>query len=263
MGQRRSVYRSGLMLCLMATQSPAFAGEGQEDAGCRIEIVDRAIDHHGGDRYRHSRARLQLCSKPGCYEVSAAVDGGLYEYRVKGPVRGGVREVVASNDRVLHWHDGRAMEVTPESEVALRDWVMGRVYFAFLPYRLDDDSVVGEDLGLETWAGRELHKVKVTFAAGSSTDADDEFLYWFDPRTGRLEQFAYSFVGSPGGLRFRRLYNFRRVGGLLFFDQENWGAAGDDLRVEQIDSGFVTSMERISTVELESIQVDDWGSAVN
>jgi hypothetical protein len=246
----------------MAMLSPAFAGQGP-DVGSRIEIVDRAIALHGGDRYRHSRARFELCSKPGCYEVSAAVDGGLYEYRVKGPVRGGVREVVATNDRVLHWSNGRVMEVTPEGEVALRDWVMGRVYFSFLPYRLDDDSVVQEDLGLESWAGRELHKVKVTFVPHSSTDADDEFVYWFDPQTGRLEQFAYSFAGSPGGLRFRRLYNFRRIGGLLFSDQENWGAAGDELRVEQIDSDFVASMERISTVELQNVQVDDWNAAVN
>lgn len=261
MSQRRSVPIYALMLCLMAAQSVAFAGEGQ-DTGSGTEIVERAIAHHGGERYRNSRTRFELCSKSGCYDVSAAVDGGFYEYRVKGPVREGVREVVVSNDRVLYWHDGQAMKVTPENEVALRDWVMGRVYFSFLPYRLDDDSVVQEDLGLETWNGRELHKVKVTFIPGSSTDADDEFLYWFDPQTARLEQFAYSFVGSPGGLRFRRLYNFRRIGGLLFCDQENWGATGDELRVEQIDSDFLTSMERISTVELASIQVDDWSAAV-
>ena len=55
----------------------------------------------------------------------------------------------------------------------------------------------------------------MTFAAGSSTDAEDEYLYWFDPETARLEQFAYSFQGRPGGLRFRRLDNYRRVGGIL------------------------------------------------
>jgi hypothetical protein len=252
----------GLILYLVAGQGWDIAEAG-EIASTRVDIVDRAIQYHGGDRYRQSRTRLELCSKPGCYEVSAAVQGGRYEYRVRGPVRGGVREVLASNDRLVYWQNDAAMEIPPERETPLRDWVMGRVYFSFLPYRLEDESVVKEDLGIETWSGRQLHKVKVTFVPGSSTDADDEFLYWFDPETGRLEQFAYSFVGSPGGLRFRPLFNYRRVGGILFFDQENWGAAGDELRVERIDADFVASMERISTVELRNIQVEDLPAGIN
>jgi hypothetical protein len=229
----------------------------------RLDIVDRAIEYHGGGRYLNSQTSLEVCSRPGCYEVSATVQGGRYEYRVKGPYRGGVREVLVNNKRVLQWQDGEGMVVTPDREAALRDWAMGRVYFCFLPYRLDDDSVVQEDLGVERWSGRELHKVKVTFMPGTSTDAEDEFLYWFDPASGRLEQFAYSFVGSPGGLRFRKLHNFRRIGGLLFFDQENWGAAGDELTVELINPDFVADMEKISSVELRNIHVDDPTDAVN
>ena len=113
-----------------------------------------------------------------------------------------------------------------------------------------------EDLGVEEWEGRRLHKVKVTFVAGSSTDADDEFLYWFDPASARLEQFAYSFAGRPGGLRFRRLDNYRRVGGILFFDQANLGVEGAGLRVDQIDPAFVRErMREISRVELRDITV--------
>ena len=223
----------------------------------RADIVDRAIEYHGGDRFRESRTQLELCSKPGCYEVSAAIQGGLYEFRVRGPYRGGERVVLVTNDRVRHWQDELEVEVPPDRRAALRDWAMGRVYFCFLPFRLNDDSVIKEDLGLEEWSGRNLHKVKVTFAPGTSTDSEDQFLYWFDPSSGRLEQFAYSFVGRPGGLRFRQLSNFRRVGGLLFFDQENWGAAGDALTVDEISPAFVATMEKISSVELRNIQVDD------
>ena len=247
---------AGLALSISAFQPPIHA-EPPPGRQARLEIVNRAIEYHGGDRYLRSRTSLELCSKSGCYEVSAAVLRGSYEYRVKGPSRGGVREVLVSNDRIAHWQNEREMYVAPEDGAALRDWVMARVYFCFLPYRLDDESAIQEDLGLETWSGRELQKVKVTFVPGTSTGAEDEYLYWFDPATGRLEQFAYSFEGSPGGLRFRRLFNFRRAGGLLFFDQENWGAAGDDLTVGEISPEFVASMERISTVELRNIQVED------
>jgi len=249
-------------MCLILSQGRGLA-ESRPIGGARLDVVDRAIEHHGGDLYLHSRTSLEVCSKSGCYEVSAAVQAGRYEYRVRGPYRGGVREVLVNNDLALHWQDGNEMDVSPEGDTALRDWAMERVYFCFLPYRLNDDSVLKEDLGLERWSGRDLHKVKVTFVPGTSTDAEDEFLYWFDPASGRLEQFAYSFAGSPGGLRFRKLYNFRRIGGLLFFDQENRGTAGDELTVEAISPEFVAAMERISTVELRNIQVEDLSEAIN
>ena len=253
---RKSAWIPCLLLCV------GLLGGGTDTASssdrvARLDIVDRAIEFHGGARYLDSRTDLELCSKSGCYEVSATVRGGHYEYRVKGPYGGGVREVLISNERVLHWEDGTEMPVPSAAETRLRDWVMARVYFCFLPFRLNDESVIKESLGVERWSGRELHKVKVTFEAGTSTDAEDEYLYWFDPSSGRLEQFAYSFVGSPGGLRFRRPFNYRRVGGILFFDQENLGAAGDDLRVEQIDPEFAASMQPVSTVELRDITVDD------
>lgn len=245
-----------LMVYLSLSQAWGLA-ESTQAGSKRLEIVDRAIEYHGGDRFRESRTQLELCSKPGCYEVSAAIQGGRYELRVRGPYRGGVRQVLMTNDGVRQWQDELEVEVVTERQVALRDWAMSRVYFCFLPFRLNDDSVIKEDLGLEGWSGRSLHKVKATFVPGTSTDSDDQFIYWFDPSSGRLEQFAYSFVGSPGGLRFRQLSNFRRVGGLLFFDQENWGAAGDELTVDEINPAFLSKMEKISSVELRNIQVDD------
>lgn len=221
-----------------------------------LPIVERAIAYHGGDLYRASETRLQLCSRSGCFHVGARVAGDLYTYTAEGATRSGQLRVRTRNEGVERWRDGEPVPVQPEEEQALRDWVMARVYFCFLPYRLNDPSVQQQDLGLETWDGRPLHKVKVTFAAGSSTDAHDEYLYWFDPETARLEQFAYSFQGNPGGLRFRRGLNYRRIGGLLFFDQENLGAEGDDLKVDQITPQFVAErMSPVSMVELREIEV--------
>ena len=57
-------------------------------------------------------------------------------------------------------------------------------------------------------------------------------------------------------MRFRRAFNYRRVGGILFFDQENWGIDGPGLGVDQIDPEFVRSLPHVSTVELEDIRVE-------
>jgi len=122
---------------------------------------------------------------------------------------------------------------------------------------LGDPGVAQRDLGLESWGGRQLHRVKITFRAGSSTDAQDEFVYWFDPDNGRMEQFAYSFEGDPGGLRFRRLFNYRRVGGMLFFDQENLGIDADGLDIDQVTPEFVDRrMRLISTVTVDDLRVE-------
>ena len=237
---------------ILVVPAPEFA-----DAQEPVDIVGRSIELHGGDLYESSAVELRLCSGSGCYDLAVTRRDGVYRHRVAGPVRAGHREVEATNDTVRHWLDGVEMPVTDaRAEQGLRDWATARIYFAFLPFRLDDPSAQREDLGQETWGDRELHKVKVTFRAGTSTDAEDEYLYWFDPATARLEQFAYSFEGNPGGLRFRRLDNYRRVGGILFFDQKNLGVEGDDLSVDQIDPEFVEErMRHVSDVRLEIVSV--------
>jgi hypothetical protein len=222
-----------------------------------LEIVQRSIEHHGGEIYLHSESQLRLCSGSGCYEITVRMNDGLYRYRVAGPVSAGHRDVETSNDELTYWHEGELAEVGPANEQNLRDWAMARVYFVYLPFRLNDPSVIQTDLGLENWEGRLLHKVKVTFSPGSSTDAQDEFIYWFNPESARLEQFAYSFDADPDGIRFRSLFNYRRIGGVLFFDQHNHGAEGDHLSVDQITPEFVeTSMRHISTVTLEEVRVE-------
>jgi hypothetical protein len=250
-----AVVRWGARLLALIVLNPALAATTEVPKVQRLDIVDKAIAFHGGEVYIASETVLELCSKSGCYGVSTVVDGGLFEFVVTGRIRGVERKVRATNESVELWQDGAPVVVPADQEMRLRDWAVARIYFCFLPFRLNDDSVFKQDLGLEMWEGRPLHKVKVTFSPGSSTDAEDEYMYWFDPQSGRIEQFAYSFTGDPGGLRFRRPFNYRRVGGVLFFDQENLGMEGTDLSVEDLTPEKVESMRQVSTVQLKTIKV--------
>lgn len=236
--------------CILLTATYA-AGETDE----RLEVVDRAIAVHGGKLFQATETQLKLCSKSGCFDVRARVDGDSFEYEVQGRVRDGVRRVLSTNDRVEVTLDGAPVDVPAADEQAYRDWVMARVYFCFLPYRLNDPGVLKQDLGVEDWDGTALRKVRVTFPPGSSTDAEDVYLYWFEEDTGRLGLFAYSYHGDPGGIRFRRLKNFRKVGGLLFFDQDNLGAEGPDADLDALTPSSVPSLRSISQVELRDIEV--------
>jgi len=241
-----------LIVLLGVGNSSAAEGPGPVS---RLDIVDRSIEFHGGELFQRSASQLRVCSRSGCYAVVSRIDGGLFDLQAEGTVRDEVRRVRVTNDTVELWHDGVPTEVDSEWLQTLRNWVMARVYFVYLPYRLNDGSVFKRDLGLEVWEGRSLHKVKVTFTPGSSSGADDEFLYWFDPETGRLEQFAYSYAGDPGGLRFRRAFNFRRVGGMLFYDQKNWGVEGPSLNVDDISPKVIETWRLVSTVTVEDIEV--------
>lgn len=228
------------------------AAEGAESAA---DLVARSIEHHGGEIYENSEISFRICSKGGCYDVVSRQIGGLYSHTVTGPDGRCVR---ASNDDVSMWREGEKVAVSPGDEQRLRNWVSARIYFALLPYRLQDPSVRLEDMGTEAWDGETLRKVRVTFESGSSTSADDVFLHWFDPETARLVQFAYSFGGDPGGLRFRELFDYRRVGGVLVFDQRNLGVEGDGLAVDMLTPEFVRNeMPEVSVVRLEGVGVDE------
>lgn len=247
------------LLCVQLTVgADRVAAAADDTTDPRLEIVDRAIAFHGQGDYDNSITTLKICSKSGCFRLRSEVDGDRFDHTVTtlpqaGEEREPERKVRITNMTVEEWIDGASQEVAGR-EQRLRDFVNARVYFPFLPYRLNDPSVHQEQMEFQTWENRPLYRVKVTFEAGSSTAANDEYMFWFEPRAGRLQQFAYTF-NERKGLRFRRLFNYRRVGGLLFADQENYGMAGENLSVEQVTPELAATLELISTVRCEDIDV--------
>jgi hypothetical protein len=256
-----------LAVALTAPSSPSVARAQANRAAAptpwvdRLPIVDRAIAHHGGDVYQSSLVSLELCSAGGCFDLAVRSDGGLFEHVVTRREDG--MRVRVTNDTVERWEGGQQVPVPADDEARRRRFVSARVYFAFLPYRLNDPGVWKQDGGVVDWEGRRLHQVQVRFgerAPGGDTGSEtgqtsDEYAYWFDPENGEIVYFAYDFVGEPSGVRFRRAINPRRIGGILFFDQENFGVDGDGLDVTRIDPAFAARLPKISVVELKDIEV--------
>jgi peptidoglycan/xylan/chitin deacetylase (PgdA/CDA1 family) len=260
---------AGLVACSATPGRDGEAPAPRDDGGAQTarRVVDRAIEHHGGDLYTGSRVALTVTSASGSFDVVSEVDGERFRHTVTDPgADGGTRRVRVSNatgETVEEWRGGVPVDLDQDAARRARDFVMARVYFPFLPFRLNDPSVIHEDLGTERWGDRDLRKVRVTFEAGTSTDDQDVYLYWFDPDSGRLEQFAYSFETGDGGLRLRKGFHYRRVGGLLFFDSENWGVSGHGRDVLEITPAFADpetgEMEKISTVVLSDVEVTPVG----
>lgn len=243
---------------LLALWSPAVLLAQAPEKVLSLPIVDKAIEFHGGDLYAHSDSLVTITSASGSFTIEAKLDGGLFDYVVTGAVGRDriVRKVHWTNDVTERWDDGTAVELDDESAQQARDFVNARVYFPYLPYRLNDGNTYKEDLGVEEWDGKMLHKVRVSFREGTSTDDEDQYLFWFDPDTGRMEQLAYSFIVGNGGLRLRKVTQHNRVDGILFTDQENYAINGQGMSVNQITPEFVASeMELMSKVVLTDIEV--------
>lgn len=219
------------------------------------EIVERAFEHHGSELLEEARVSLTVSSQSGSFDV-VAEPGPVFDYVVRRgegedllerrhtnkPEEPEASETRGSGEvRVL---DGRAAQV-------VRDYVSARVYFLFFPYRLQDPNTYLRDLGLESWGGKSLHKVELSFEPGTSTNAKEKFLFWFEPDRAELVQFAYSF---DGGIRFRKLIDPRRVGGVLFASQENYAHDGN-VTVDVITPDFAADMDLLSVVELRDIEV--------
>ncbi len=220
------------------------------------DIVARAIEHHGGDLYGQSKISMTITSLSGSFRIDATRDGGRFEHVVTDPARDGrpERRVQLTNDGVQEWRGGDEIALDAEGERRARAFVDARVFFPLLPYTLRGGDIHFEDMGLETWEDRELQRVKVTFAPGTSNDADDAYAFWFNPETGRVEQFGYDF---DNGLRFRKATSFQRVGGVLFSDQENYAVDGGKVPVDTLTPEYVAgSMRLLSRVMISDVTVE-------
>ncbi len=218
----------------------------------RLDLVDRSIEHHGGPALERSTVALTVTSLSGSFDV-VVEPGAAFEYQVNREVRGKREVTVHTNDNVTRTLDGQPVVLDGDDQQRARDFVSQRVYFLFLPYRLNDPSVWKQDLGAEDWEGRRLRKVKVSFDAGSSSSASSEYLYWYDPDSSELVQFAYSF---EGGLRFRRLENVRPIDGILFADHQNYAIDGSGMSVDVITPDYLRDqMPLLSEIRLTNIVV--------
>ena len=245
-----------LATATVACASGTPTSESSSPGAALPNIVAKAIEFHGGDIYDRSRIAMTITSLSGSFQIDATRDGGKFEYVVTGTIgRDQIdRRVRLTNDNVQEWRNSIESDLDEEGARRARAFADARVFFPLLPYTLKGGDIHFEDRGLETWDGRELQRVKVSFTPGTSNDADDAYTFWFDPDTGRVEQFGYDF---NGGLRFRKATVFNRVGGVLFSDQENYAIDGGKVPVDTLSPEYVReNMELLSTVVLSDITVE-------
>jgi hypothetical protein len=216
------------------------------------KIIDKAIAASGGDKYLDATIEFDFRDR---HYVSTR-KGGLYTYEriTKDSV---TTHDFLSNDGFRREINGSAVEVADSMKVKYTASVNSVVYFALLPYGLNDASVKKRFLRETQLEGKEQYVVEITFGEeGGGEDFEDVFIYWIDKKDFTIDYMAYSFEEGKGiGYRFRKAYNPRRVNGILFFDYINYQPTVDT-KITQLEELYTKGeLKELSKIEILNIEV--------
>ena len=217
-------------------------------------IVDRAIAAHGGERL--DRAEVEFDFRGRHFTVTR--DDGQFTYaRTYTDSTGADVRDVLTNDGVYREVDGERVALSEEERLGVESGVNSVVYFALLPYFLNDPAVQKRYLGEASVEGEPYDKVEVTFRKeGGGQDYEDRFVYWFHRDRHTMDYLAYTFHVNGGGTRFRQAVNPRTVGGVRFADYLNGGADTLGTPIERYDEMLAAGeIDSISEIRLENIEV--------
>jgi hypothetical protein len=229
----------------------AFSCVEKPDAN---KIIDRAIIAAGGDLFLKSTVDFDFRGR----HYKSIRDGGAYRYeRIFLDSLDTVRDVL-NNDGYQRYLNNEVIDVADTMTVKYTASVNSVLYFALLPYGLNDDAVNKDYLGESTIKGAAYYKIKVTFKQeGGGEDFQDVFIYWVNQQTSTVDYLAYSYAENDGvGSRFRESYNIRNVNGIRFADYVNYKYEGNDLELVDYDKVFEQgALKKLSVIELENVEV--------
>ena len=216
-------------------------------------IVDKAIEKAGGENFVNTEIEFLFRDREYGYKKV----NGNYEYvRLFKDSLDVVRDVLTNNS---FKREINGVEVSiPDSMAAKYSRSVNSViYFALLPYGLNDPAVNKDYLELKQINGQDYHKIKVTFnQEGGGEDYEDVFIYWINTTTYEVDFLAYLYYTDGGGMRFREAINPRVINNVRFVDYINYKPK-TNIKLVDIDDHFVKGeLEELSRIELEKIKVN-------
>jgi hypothetical protein len=242
--------RTGAVLLATAC-SGLFSGCGpQTDART---IIDEAIATHGGQHY--NRAVIEWDFRGNHYSVMR--DAGNFSYKRTFEDLNGRTEDILDNDGFTRSVNDVPVQLSDRHRSALANSLNSIIYFATLPFPLNDPAVIKKYLGSSSIKGQSYHKIQVTFKEeGGGKDFRDTFVYWIHKTEHTVDYLAYRYGENRGGSRFREAYNIRTINQIRFADYHNYTADLQTHDLAQYDLLFETGQtEKVSDIILENIQV--------
>lgn len=217
------------------------------------EIIDQSIAISGGERYQ--RAMIQFDFRDKKY-ILKREDGEVEMSRASYEDKTVILDLL-KNGAFQRFKNDTLVEVPDSMALKYTESINSVIYFAILPFPLNDPAVKKEYLLLKELNGEYYHKVRITFSEEEGgVDFQDVYVYWINASTYNVDFLAYSFKVNGGGYRFREAYNERLIGGIRFVDYINYKPTEDPLSVDKLDELFLNGkLKELSKIELENISV--------
>lgn len=185
------------------------------------KIIKEAIAAHGGNLY--DSANYSFAFRKNTFQFKN--DKSNYEYTKTYKKGDSVIVDVLKNGRFTRTVNTKIVELSDKEIASGTGSINSVIYFATLPYKLNDKAVNSKFIEHITIKGENYNAIQVTFNEdGGGEDHDDQYFYWINTNTKKVDYLAYNYSVNEGGVRFRAAYNKRVVNGVTFQDYINYEA---------------------------------------
>ena len=224
---KRTIVLISIVFALVSckkTSNPAILisnAESQKKETKASTIINEAITAHGGELY--NQAAYSFIFRNHKYRFINNKDQFSYSVNYNG--KNDTLDIM-TNETFERRINGTKVVLSSKEENKYRNKLNSVIYFATLPYKLKDSSVNTKFIETRTIKDLYYDVIEVTFnQEGGGEDYDDEFYYWINQETKKIDYLAYNYRVNNGGVRFRSAYNKRVIGGITFQDYINWKAS--------------------------------------
>ncbi|WP_290696530.1 DUF6503 family protein [Lacinutrix sp.] len=210
-------------------------------------ILNKTIVAHGGDLYNSAYYSFKF--RGNTYHFKN--NGTNYEYKkivIKGDT---IIEDTLLNHIFSRTINGKAISLSKKEKVAGTGAINSVIYFATLPHKLNDNAVNSKYIETTIINKDTYDVIEITFnKEGGGEDHNDEFYYWINKSSEKIDFLAYNYKVNKGGVRFRSAYNTRVIDGITFQDYINYKAEiGTPLKDLPIlyEAGKLKELSKIKT----------------
>lgn len=218
-------------------------------------IVQKSILAHGGSLYEKIKVEFDF---RGRHFVVERNSGDFNYQRIFDDSLGTYHDIL-TNDGFKRLLNNQEVSLIDKWKNRYSSSVNSVVYFALLPFGLNDDAVNKNLLGEEEIKGKRYYKIEVTFSQeGGGEDFDDVFVYWISKDNYHMDYLGYYYHTNGGGIRFREGVNSRVKGGIIFSDYINYKGPAGLNDVAGLAELFKTNkLEKLSEINLENLEVSE------
>lgn len=241
------------LYCLILVGLVCLESCGDEKQKISVDqVIQKAVERHGGEKYNNMEVEFDFRKR----HFRAKISNGQYVYERSFRSKEGWVTDVWSNDKFKRMIDQKEIKLDQENLRTYRTATNSVIYFALLPFNLDDPVVNRQLMRSVKIKEKAYYKVEMTYDEnGGGEDFENVYVYWISKEDFTIDYLAYSYNINGGGVRFREAYNQREVNGIRFQDYRNY-TIDKDFPAQELDYAFETDQLRLlSRIELENIKV--------